>query len=83
MPLYHFNIKDGISSDDVTGTHFPDVYRAQAEAVRFAGEVIAGLGAKFWNGPLHWVLEVTDETKTVIFVLTFTGEERDPPQLAG
>lgn len=78
MPRYYFNIFDGYSELDDTGTELPDIYTAQTEAVRLTGEVIRDMGAKFWNGEF-WRLEVTDEQANVLFVLRFCAEDSPLP----
>jgi Domain of unknown function (DUF6894) len=75
MPLYFFNVRDGHTSPDTEGTELPDIYTAQAEAIRMSGEILRDTGAKFWNGT-EWSLEVCDEQGQVLFVLRFSAEER-------
>lgn len=77
MPRYFFNLYDGRSDLDNVGTELRDTYEAQAQAIRFSGEILRDLGAKFWNGE-EWRLEVTTENKQVLFVLRFSAEERSP-----
>ena len=79
MPRYFFNIDDGYSEPDDTGTEFPDIYIAQSEAIRMSGEVIRELSARLWGGP-DWRLEVTDEYGTSLFVLCFSAEEHILPK---
>lgn len=74
MPRYYFHVRDGFSQDDNLGTELPDIYAAQSEAVRFAGEILTHLGPKFWDGS-KWSLEVADEQRRVLFVLNFSVEE--------
>lgn len=78
MPRYFFNVFDGYSDLDDTGTEFPDIYTAQSEAIRVSGEIIRDMGARFWNGT-QWRLEVTDEQSKVLFVLKFSAEESPLP----
>lgn len=75
MPRYFFHVRDGRNLDDQTGTEFPDIYAAQSEAIRYSGELLKDMGARFWNAT-EWRLEVTDENGTVLFVLRFSAEER-------
>ena len=75
MPRYFFHIYDGYSAPDQDGTELPDIYTAQAEAIRLSGEVLREMGAKFWNGT-DWKLEVADERGLVLFVLRLSAEER-------
>lgn len=75
MPRYFFHVRDGYSAPDDTGVDLPDIYAAQTEAIRFSGEVLSEMGARFWNST-EWVLEVSDETGQILFVLRFSAEER-------
>ena len=40
MPRYFFHVHDGASSLDQEGTELPDIYTAQAEAIRTSGEIL-------------------------------------------
>ena len=83
MPRYFFNIYDGHSELDDTGTELSDIYAAHAAAIVFSGEVLRDMGAKFWNGT-NWKLEVTAEDGAVLFVLRFSAEETSlSPQAIG
>ena len=75
MPLYFFHVIDGTSSRDETGTELPDIYTAQAQAIRLSAEILREMGAQFWNGT-EWKLEVADEHDRILFVLHFSAEER-------
>lgn len=70
MPRFFFHLKDGYSVRDDEGTELPDIYTAQAEAIRMSGEILRDMGAKFWNGT-EWSLEVAE----VLFVLRFSAEK--------
>lgn len=74
MPRYFFHVHDGYSFPDEDGTELPDIYTAQAEAIRTSGEILRDVGAKFWNGT-EWKLEVADERGQILFVLRFSAEE--------
>jgi hypothetical protein len=74
MPRYFFHVHDGTSDPDLEGTELPDIYAAQAEAIRASGEMLSDLGAKFWNGA-EWKMEVRDETGRHLFTLRFSAEE--------
>ena len=41
MPRYFFHVHDGRSFRDDTGTEFPDIYAAQAEAIRYSASCCA------------------------------------------
>lgn len=74
MPRYFFNVYDGYSELDDTGTEFPDVHAAQTGAVRVSGEIIRDMGSKFRHST-EWRLEVTDEDAAVLFVTRFSVQE--------
>lgn len=80
MPRYFFNVIDGYSLIDDEGTELPDIYAAQAAAIRTSGEILRDMGAKFWNDT-EWRLEVLDEHGQILFVLHFSAEERIPTTL--
>ena len=75
MPRYFFHVLDGYSARDDEGTEFPDIYTAQAEAIRTSGEILRDMGAKFWDGT-EWRLEVAGDHGQVLFVIRFSAEER-------
>jgi hypothetical protein len=82
MPRYFFDVQDGYSFRDEMGTELPDIYTAQAQAIRMSGEILSDIGARFWNGA-EWKLEVTDDQGRILFTLRFSAEEQaileDPP----
>ena len=75
MPRYFFHVKDGYSVRDDEGTELPDIYTAQAQAIRMSGEILRDMGAKFWNGT-EWSLEVADDRGEALFMLRFSAEEK-------
>jgi hypothetical protein len=77
VPRYFFNIHDGKDIIDNEGTELSDIVQARSDAVDLAGRTIAEMGDTFWTGDRDWRLEVTDETRKVLFVLRFSSE--DPP----
>ena len=77
MPRYFFHVIDGTSSCDETGTELPDIYTAQAQAIRLSAEILQEMGARFWSGT-EWKVEVTDEQGRILFVLHFSAEECIP-----
>lgn len=74
MPRYFFHVTDGYSAPDLDGTELPDIYTAQALAIRMTGELLRDMGAKFWNGT-QWKLEVAEERGRILFTLHFSAEE--------
>ena len=77
MPRYFFNVYDGYSQLDLVGTKLPDIYTAQATAIRLSGELLRDMGHRFWN-ETEWRLEVADDQGRVLFILRFSAEERSP-----
>jgi hypothetical protein len=75
VPRYFFNVQDGHSAPDLEGIELPDVYTAQAQAIRMSGEILRDMGAKFWNGT-EWTMEVADAWGHALFVLRFSADER-------
>ena len=82
MPRYFFHVIDGTAARDEDGTELPNVYVAQAEALRLSAEVLRDMGARFWDGT-EWRLVVEGEGGQVLFVLRFSAEERLAPPDAG
>jgi len=78
MPRYFFNVSHHSSEPDTDGSEFPDIYAAQAAAVRLCGEMIREIDGKFWEAPL-WQLKVTNQAKRPLFTLTFSAEEHAAP----
>lgn len=72
MPLYHFNVEDGVSLPDDEGHELPDLDTAKREAVVLAGALIRELGAEFWKGR-EWRMCVTDHDGRQLFKLRFSG----------
>ena len=78
MPRYYFDVLDGVSALDLEGTELPDIYTAQSLAIRTSGEILQGLGSRFWDGS-EWTLQVADEQRRILFVVHVCAEERLAP----
>jgi hypothetical protein len=65
---------DDAPDPDLEGTELPDIYVAQAEAIRMSGEIMRDLGSKSWTGE-SWRLEVTDAEGQRFFVIRFSAED--------
>ena len=78
MPRFFFDVHDGASVLDEEGTELPDVYAAQAAAIRTAGEILRDLGPRFWDG-VEWRMEVFDARRRSLFVLRVSAKERLAP----
>ena len=74
MPRFHFNVYDGVSALDPTGTELTDWPTARLEAVRLAGALMADDAQQIAVGE-DWRLEVTDEAGLVLFRLDVTAQE--------
>lgn len=62
---------------DETGTELPSLEAARAEAVSFAGALLADLGARFWASG-EWYVSVRDENGLVLFTLMFAATHSAP-----
>ena len=78
MPRYFFTVTDGETIPDHEGTELADIYQAQSEAIQMTGEILRGMGKKYWGGTA-WKLEVTNEQGQLVFVLRFSAEETPLP----
>ena len=70
MPRFFFDIRDGEFMPDALGSEFVDLEAARIEAVVRSGELLKENPSRFWEGE-EWQLEVRDETRRVLFILTF------------
>jgi len=70
MPIYHFNVHDGVSMPDPEGHELPDLDAAKREAISLSGNLIRDMGEEFWQGD-EWKLEVTDDLGLILFSLVF------------
>ena len=75
MPRYFFNILDRDVSGDDTGTECPDIYAAQAEAVRTSGQMLQEMAEDVYDGR-EWVMEVSDDHGLLLFVVRLSIEDR-------
>lgn len=74
MPRYFFHVQDGQDFPDLEGTELPDLAAARAQAVQFAGSLLADQPETFWASG-EWHLQVTDEAGLSLFQLTFFATE--------
>lgn len=70
MPIFHFNVHDGISIPDQDGHELPDLDAARREAIDLSGQLIREMGAAFWTGE-EWRMDVTDHNGMILFSLAF------------
>ncbi len=76
VPLYHFNVLDGVSDIDTEGTELPDTDTALREARSLASSIIKD--AREWdNLGEEWRIEVTDHAGTILFRID-VAEMRSP-----
>jgi len=71
MPRYFFNIHHERSNIDPEGDELPDGHAAWREASRAAGEILRD--CELTPGR-EWRLEVTDEFKSLIYVIRLNAE---------
>lgn len=74
MPRFFFNVYDGTSSLDDTGTELADWQTARIEAIRLAGAIFTDEAQKIALGK-DWHIEVTDERRLVLFRLDIVSQE--------
>ncbi|HLZ73947.1 DUF6894 family protein [Phenylobacterium sp.] len=70
MARYFFDIRDGEFFPDEVGSEFVDLEAARIHAVVRSGELLKENPSRFWEGE-EWQLEVRDEARRVLFILTF------------
>lgn len=70
MPIYHFNVHDGVSIPDPEGTELPDLQSARKAAVQLCGALLTEQAEAFWNEK-EWSLDVCDHSGLILFKLTF------------
>ncbi|ONF47969.1 DUF6894 family protein [Methylobacterium radiotolerans] len=74
MPRFYFNIYDGVSLLDDTGTELSDWREARIEAIRLAGEIFRDDAQRIALGE-DWHIEVTDEHGLVLFRFDLISHE--------
>lgn len=74
VPRYFFDVRDGECIPDKIGTVLADVTQARNQAARLAGELLSQNPDVFWDDDA-WVVEVSDETRLVLFVLTISAQD--------
>ena len=72
MPVYHFNVVDGVSLPDGAGWELPDLEAAQRAAMTYAGELLRDGLPGFWDN-CGWRLSVTDPDGSELFSLLLSG----------
>lgn len=70
MPLYHFNVEDGVAYPDIEGSEYPNLDAVRTEAVRRSGTLLRDNALSFWGGH-GWRLIVTDAAGMIMFTLHF------------
>lgn len=82
MPRFYFHIKDGDDFPDLQGSVLDNLEAAKVEAVRFAGDLLAHNGAKFWGGE-EWSMRVTDAKDRTLFEFKFVAIDTTDPLNCG
>jgi hypothetical protein len=73
MPLFYFDLRgDGEIVDDRNGTELADLGAAQAHAALVAGDLMRNNEA----AARHWLLEIHDGDRTLLFELPFIAVDR-------
>jgi hypothetical protein len=68
MPIYHFNVRDGVDYPDRVGSDLPDLAAARAEAVRRISDILNQGAADFWSGA-PWNINVSDSKGLTLFTI--------------
>ena len=75
MNRYFFHIHNGSERPDTEGTDLAGMGQVRSEAVRLTGEILRGMGDRFWRHP-EWTLTVTDETGAEVLGLRVIAKEQ-------
>ena len=70
--FFHSNHPSENAVQDDEGFEFPNVIAAKREAVIYAGELLRGVGEKFWD-TADFELTVTDENGLILFAMRVFG----------
>jgi hypothetical protein len=68
MPLYHFDVHDGVNTIDPTVETLPDVQAARARAIGLLADVLRWSPASLWAGD-DVRIEVRDADRLLLFQL--------------
>ena len=68
MPIYHFNVHDGVDCPDRIGSDLPDLGAARTEAVRRITDILNQGAADFWTGT-PWNINVSDANGLTLFTI--------------
>ena len=68
MPIYHFNVHDGVDCLDQMGSDLPDLAAARTEAVRRITDILNQDAADFWGGT-PWSMKVSDAKGLTLFTI--------------
>ena len=68
MPIYHFNVHDGVECLDRVGSDLPDLAAARTEAVRRITGILDEGAADFWRGT-PWNINVSDAKGLTLFTI--------------
>ena len=68
MPIYHFNVQDGVECLDRVGSDLPDLAAARTEAVRRITDILNRGAPDFWSGT-PWNMNVSDAKGLTLFTI--------------
>ena len=71
MPVFHFNVFDGVTIIDKEGSELPDMTFARREAIRYSGALLEEGFDKGGDFGKEWRMEVTDGAGLILFRLDF------------
>jgi hypothetical protein len=82
MPRFFFNTPSERGGQDIDGLELPDSDAAWQEAAAAARELFKAISHSF-PPDRQWVLEVTDEYRTLVYRIRITGEKFSDHLLEG
>jgi hypothetical protein len=74
MPVYHFEVHDGVVGTTTTGEELANDEKAWTEAIIFAGEVLKDIDGRLRPGD-GWELRVTDRDRTPVFLIEISTKK--------
>lgn len=71
MPLYFFDLHDGVDAPDHEGQELPGLFAAQAKALKEARQVIAASVKEQGKIDLRHNIKVRDESGATVYFIEF------------
>ncbi len=81
MPLFFFDIRDGVFIPDDNGTDLPDTEAARLQGAALCAKLLGEKQAEFWQGD-PWEVVVRDDHGLVMFTIAFKATALPAAHLA-